>query len=106
MVLFRVVFVTRRPFLESPGNLSGLKLYFKIKIEKKANYFVALKPVHFVSLADESIIKISKLEIPIFSIVKTEQLYGPVELPLARSSKVPVTYRARKPVMFSFTRRV
>ena len=67
MVLFRVVFVTRRPFLESPGNLSGLELYFKIKIEKKANYFVALKPVHFVSLADESIIKISKLEIPIFS---------------------------------------
>lgn len=28
---------------------------------------MALKPVHFVSLADESIIKISKLEIPIFS---------------------------------------
>ena len=27
---------------------------------------MALKPVHFVSLADESIIKISKLEIPIF----------------------------------------
>ena len=28
---------------------------------------MALKPVHFVSLAHESIIKISKLEIPIFS---------------------------------------
>ena len=38
--------------------------------------------------------------------MKTEQLYGPVELPGTRSSKVPVTYRARKPVMFSCTRRV
>ena len=28
---------------------------------------MALKPVHFVSLADESVIKVSKLEIPIFS---------------------------------------
>ena len=52
MVLFRVVFVTRRPFLESPGNLSGLKLYFEIPIFSENRAALRARRVTFGSFLE------------------------------------------------------
>ena len=40
------------PFLERPGNLTGLKSYFEIKVSRKVGCVVTSNGVHFVSLAD------------------------------------------------------
>ena len=40
------------PFLESPGNLTGPKPYFEIKISRKVGCVLTSNEVHFVSLAD------------------------------------------------------
>ena len=43
---------TRGPFLESPGNLTGPKSYFGIKVSRKVGCVLTSHEVHFVSLAD------------------------------------------------------
>ena len=40
------------PFLETPGNLTGLKSYFEIKFSRKVGCVLTSNEVHFVSLAD------------------------------------------------------
>ena len=40
------------PFLESPGNLTGPKPYFEIKISRKVGCVLTSNEVHFVSLAE------------------------------------------------------
>ena len=40
------------PFLEAPGNLTGPKSYFKIKVSRKVGCVLTSNEVHFVSLAD------------------------------------------------------
>ena len=42
----------RGPFLESPGNLTGPKPYFEIKISIKVECVLTSNEVHVVSLAD------------------------------------------------------
>ena len=42
----------RVPFLESPGNFTGLKSYFEIKGSRKVGCVLTSNEVHFVSLAD------------------------------------------------------
>ena len=42
----------RGPFLESPGNLTGPKPYFEIKLSRKVGYFLTSNEVHFVSLTN------------------------------------------------------
>ena len=44
--------VDRGPFLESPGNLTGPKPYFEMKISRKVGCVLTSNEVHFVSLAD------------------------------------------------------
>ena len=39
-------------FLESPGNLTGPKSYFEIKVSRKVGTVLSCNEVHFVSLAD------------------------------------------------------
>ena len=43
---------TGGPFLESPGNLTGPKLYLEIKVSRKVGCVQSSNEVHFVSLAD------------------------------------------------------
>ena len=43
---------TRGPFLERPGNLTGPKSYFEIKVLRKEECVLTSNEVHFVSLAD------------------------------------------------------
>ena len=40
------------PFLERPGNLTGPKSYFEIKVSRKVGSVLSSNEVHFVSLAD------------------------------------------------------
>ena len=44
--------MTRGPFLERPGNLTGSKSYFEIKVSKKVGCVLTSNKVHFVYLAD------------------------------------------------------
>ena len=39
-------------FLESPGNLSGPKSYFEIRVSRKVRCALTSNKVHFVSLTD------------------------------------------------------
>ena len=48
-------------FLESPGNLTGPKSYFEIKVSRKVGCVLTSNEVHFVSLADNFTVQISKL---------------------------------------------
>ena len=43
---------SRGPFLESPGNLTGPKSYFEIRVSRKVRCTFTSNEVHFVSLAD------------------------------------------------------
>ena len=52
---------TRGPFLESPGNLTGPKSYFEIKVSRKVRSVLTSNEVHFVSLADNFTAPFSKL---------------------------------------------
>ena len=51
----------RGPFLESPGNLTGSKSYFEIKVLRKVGCVLTPNEVHFVSLADTFTVPFSKL---------------------------------------------
>ena len=45
-------FETWGPFLERPGNLTGPKSYFEIKVSRKVGRVLTSNGVNFVSLAD------------------------------------------------------
>ena len=51
----------RGPFLEAPGNLTGPKSYFAIKVSRKLGCVLTSNEVHFVSLADNFIVQFSNL---------------------------------------------
>ena len=51
----------RGPFLERPGNLTGPKSDFDIKVSRKLGRFLTSDEVHFVSLADNFTVKFSNL---------------------------------------------
>ena len=53
--------VARGPFLESPGNLTGPKSYFEIKVSRKVSCVLTSNEAHFVSLANNFTIPFSKL---------------------------------------------
>ena len=55
------VMVSWGPFLEGPGNLTGLKSYFEIKVSRKVGYVLTSNEVHFASLAGNFTIEFSKL---------------------------------------------
>ena len=42
----------RGPFLKRPGNLTGPKSYFEIKVSRKVGCVLTSNEVHFVYLAD------------------------------------------------------
>ena len=48
----RSVFTHLGPVSQSPGNLTGPKPYFEIKLSRKIGCFFTSNEVHFVSLAD------------------------------------------------------
>ena len=52
---------SRVPFLEGPGNLTGPKSYFEIKVSGKVGSVLTSNEVHFVSLADNFTAPFSKL---------------------------------------------
>ena len=52
--------LTRGPFLESPGNLTGPKSNSQIKVSK-VSCVLASNEVHFVSLADNLTVQFSNL---------------------------------------------
>ena len=54
----------RGPFLESPGNLTGSKSYFEIKVLRKVGCVLTSYEIHFVSLADN-------FTVPLYTIFKT-----------------------------------
>ena len=54
-------FVGWGPFLERPGKLTGPKSYFEIKVSRKIGCVLTSNEVHFVSLADNFTVQISKL---------------------------------------------
>ena len=49
------------PFLESPGNLTGPKSHFEIKVFRKVGCVLTSNEVHFVSLADNFTVQFSNL---------------------------------------------
>ena len=49
------------PFLESPGNLTVQKSYFEIRVLSKVGCVLTSNEVHFVSLADNFTVQLSKL---------------------------------------------
>ena len=49
------------PFLERPGNLTGPKSYFEIKISWKVGCLLTSNEVHIVSLADNFTVQLSNL---------------------------------------------
>ena len=53
--------VTWDPFLEAPGNLTGPKSYFEIKLSRKVGWVLTSNEVHFVSLADDFTVQFSNL---------------------------------------------
>ena len=55
------ILVLRGPFLERPGNLTGPKTYFEIKVSRKVGCVLTSNEVHFVSLADNFTVPFSKL---------------------------------------------
>ena len=68
--------MTRGPFLEISGNLTGPKSYFEIKVSRKVGCVLTSNEVHFVSLADNFTVPLSKL-LKLLSLWKTKQLNGP-----------------------------
>ena len=57
--------MSRGPFLERPGKLSGPKSYFEIKVSRKVGCVLSSNEVHFVSLADHFTVQFSKrLKLP------------------------------------------
>ena len=65
---------SRGPFLESPGNLTGPKSYFEIKVSREVGCVLTSNEVHFVSLANYFF---KTFEIPIWN-GKQDNLTGPV----------------------------
>ena len=62
----------RGPFLERPGNLTGPKTYFEIKVSRRVGCVLTSIEVHFVSLADNLTVPFSKLlKLPSFMENKT-----------------------------------
>ena len=53
--------MSRGPFLESPGNLTGPKSYFEIKFSRKVWCVLTSNKVHVVSLADNFTVQFSNL---------------------------------------------
>ena len=49
------------PFLERPGNLTGPKSYFEIKVSRKVRRILTYNEVHFVCLADNFTVQLSNL---------------------------------------------
>ena len=49
------------PFLERPGNLTGPKSYFQIKVSRKVGRVLTSNEVNFVSLADNFTVQFSNL---------------------------------------------
>ena len=49
------------PFLERPGNLTGLKSYFEIKVSRKVGRILTSNNVLFVYLADNFTVEFSNL---------------------------------------------
>ena len=49
------------PFLERPGNLTGPKSHFEIKVFRKVGCVLTSNEVHFVSLADNFTVQFSNL---------------------------------------------
>ena len=56
-----VYILGRGPFLERPGNLTGPKSYFEIKVSRKLGCVLISNEVHFVSSADKFTIQFSRL---------------------------------------------
>ena len=68
--------VTWGPFLGRPGNLTGPKSYFEIKVSRKVERVLTSNEVHFVSLAENFTVQLSN--VLIFPLEwKTKQLNGP-----------------------------
>ena len=53
--------VARGPFLERPGNLTGPKAYFEIKVSRKVGSVMTSNEVQFVPLANNFTVQFSNL---------------------------------------------
>ena len=53
------IWVSWGPFLERPGNLTGPKSYFEIKVSRKVGCVLTSNEVHIVSLADNLTVQCS-----------------------------------------------
>ena len=53
--------MTRGLFLDSPGNFTGPKSYFEIKVSRKVGRVLTTNESHFVSLANNFTVPFSKL---------------------------------------------
>ena len=58
---FLTLFMTTGSFLERPGNLTGPKSYFEIKVSRKVGRVLASNEVNFVSLANTFTVQFSNL---------------------------------------------
>ena len=54
-------FVLQGPVSRKPGNLTGPKSYFEIKVSRKVRCVLTSNEAHFVSLADNFTVPFSKL---------------------------------------------
>ena len=61
MFLGKALYSHRGPFLERPGNLTGPKSYFEIKVARKVGCVLTSNEVQFVYLADNFTVQFSKL---------------------------------------------
>ena len=53
------------PFLERPGNLTGPKSYFEIKVSRKVGCVLTYNEVHLVALADNFTVQcLNHLKLP------------------------------------------
>ena len=75
--------MTRGPFLERPGNLTGPESDFDIKVSRKVGRVLTSNEVYFVSLADNFIVHfLNLLKLPLEW--KTKQLNWPGQEPILR----------------------
>ena len=66
----------RGPFLERPGNLTGPKSYFEIKVSREVGCVQTSNEVYFVSLDVNFTVEFSNL-LKLSSGMETKQLNGP-----------------------------
>ena len=85
------------PFVERPGNLTGPKSYFEIKVWRKVGRVLTSNEVHFVSLADNFTVPFSKLlKLPSLMEKKTHEFIIDAMRQRTRADDLTICYHKKQ----------